>query len=87
MGKNWIEETFHTKKAVIGLVHMQPLPGDPYYDEKGGMEKVIEMARHDVRCLQEGGVDGLLFSNEFSTPYLSKVGPETVAAMAYVMGA
>ena len=87
MEKNWIEETFHTKKAVIGLVHMQPLPGDPYYDEEGGMEKVIEMARHDVQCLQEGGVDGLLFSNEFSTPYLSKVGPETVAAMAYVMGA
>ena len=42
MGKNWIEETFHTKKAVIGLVHMQPLPGDPYYDEKVH-GKVIEM--------------------------------------------
>lgn len=24
---NWIKETFKTDKAVIGLVHMQPLPG------------------------------------------------------------
>ena len=84
---NWIEETFKTKKAVIGLVHMQPLPGDPQYDDKGGMKKVIDLARKDVLALQKGGVDGLLFTNEYSTPYLSKVGMETVAAMAYVMGA
>lgn len=87
MNKNWIEETFKTKKAIIGLVHMQPLPGDPYYDKKGGMQKVIDMAREDVKALQAGGVDGLLFTNEFSTPYMAKVEFETVAAMAYVMGA
>lgn len=86
-GKSWIEETFKTKKAVVGLVHMQPLPGDPGYDKEGGIEKVIEMARQDVIALQEGGVDGLLFTNEFSLPYLSQVKPETVAAMSYVMGA
>lgn len=85
--KNWIKDTFKTQKAVIGLVHMQPLPGDPEYDKVGGMEKIIEMAKQDVIALQEGGVDGLLFTNEFSLPYMSKVGYETVAAMAYVMGA
>ena len=85
--KSWIEETFKTKKAVIGLVHMQPLPGDPGYDTEGGIDKVIRMAKEDVIALQEGGVDGLLFTNEFSLPYMSKVGYETVAAMSYVMGA
>lgn len=85
--RKWIKDVFKTDKAVIGLVHMQPLPGDPYYDPEGGMEKVIRMAREDVIALQNGGVDGLLFTNEFSTPYLNKVNPETVAAMAYVMGA
>ena len=84
--KTWIEETFKTKKAVIGLVHMQALPGDPYYDAEGGMDKVIKMAQEDVIALQEGGADGLLFTNEFSLPYISKVGYETVAAMSYVMG-
>lgn len=83
----WTEEIFGTDKAIIGLVHMQPLPGDPEYDAAGGMEKIIRMAKEDVIALQNGGVDGLLFSNEFSMPYLDKVEPETVAAMAYVMGA
>lgn len=84
---DWIKKTFNTKKAVIGLVHLQPLPGDPEYDKEGGMEKIIRMAKEDVISLQNGGVDGLLFTNEFSSPYMSKVGHETVAAMAYVMGA
>lgn len=86
MGKTWTEEIFKTKKAIIGLVHMQPLPGDPEYDAQGGMDKVIELARKDVLALQEGGVDGLLFTNEFSIPYQGEVEKETVAAMAYVMG-
>lgn len=29
-----------------------------------------------------GGVDAVMFSNEFSLPYLTKVRPETTAAMA-----
>ena len=56
--------------SLIHILHMQPLPGDPYYDQEGGMQKVIDMARADVLALQEGGVDGLLFTNEFSTPYI-----------------
>ena len=59
----WTEEIFGTKKAVIGLVHLQPMPGDPKYDEEGGMEKVIRMGLEDVEALQDGGVDGLLFTN------------------------
>ena len=50
------------------------------------MEKVVECARHDLLALQNGGVDGVMFSNEFSLPYLTKVRPETVAAMARVIG-
>lgn len=82
----WTEEIFGTKKAIIGLVHLQPLPGDPEYDAVSGMEKIVEMAKEDVIALQNGGVDGLLFTNEFSMPYLQKVDDETIAAMAYVMG-
>lgn len=83
----WTEEIFGTKKAVIGLVHLQPMPGDPQYDEEGGMEKVIRMGREDVEALQAGGVDGLLITNEFSLPYLGTYDSATLAAMAYVLGA
>lgn len=83
---NWLTETFHTVKPIIAMCHLQPLPGDPYYDEEGGMDKVVELARKDLHALQEGGVDGIMFSNEFALPYLTKMEPITLAAMAYVIG-
>ena len=82
----WMEELFGVKKPIIAMCHLQPLPGDPHYDAEGGMEKVIDCARKDLHALQDGGVDGIMFSNEFSLPYLTKVEPVTVAAMAYVIG-
>jgi membrane complex biogenesis BtpA family protein len=36
--------------------------------------------------LQAGGVDAVMFSNEFSLPYLTKVEPVTVACMARIIG-
>ena len=39
------------------------------------MEKVIDYARQEFLDLQEGGVDAVMFSNEFSLPYLTKVNP------------
>ncbi len=83
---NWLEETFHVKKPIIAMCHMQPLPGDPYFDEEGGIEKVVECARRDLIALQNGGVDGVMFSNEFALPYLTKMEPITLSAMAYVIG-
>jgi membrane complex biogenesis BtpA family protein len=50
------------------------------------MEYVVEMARKDLRALQDGGVDAVMFSNEFSLPYLTDVKTETVAAMARIIG-
>jgi membrane complex biogenesis BtpA family protein len=82
----WIKEVFGTLKPIIAMCHFQALPGDFYYDEKGGMDKVVELARHDLLALQEGGVDAVMFSNEFSLPYLTEVRPETTVAMARVIG-
>lgn len=83
---NWMKELFQVEKPIIAMCHLQPLPGDPNYDETAGMEKVIECARHDLHALQDGGVDGVMFSNEFSLPYLTKMEPITLAAMARVIG-
>lgn len=82
----WIEELCGAKKPIIAMCHLQAMPGDPYYDQAGGMKKVLDMARHDLLTLQKGGVDAIMFSNEFSMPYLTKVRTETVASMAYVIG-
>ena len=82
----WTEEVLGVKKPIIAMCHLNPLPGDPYYDAKEGMKAVIDWARKDFHALQNGGVDAVMFSNEFSMPYLTKVETVTVAAMARVIG-
>lgn len=82
----WLKDVFGTEKAIIAMCHILPLPGDPYYDKGKGMEYVVEMTRKDLLALQEGGVDAVMFSNEFSLPYLTDVKTETVAAMARIIG-
>jgi membrane complex biogenesis BtpA family protein len=81
-----LEELFGVKKPVIGMCHLRALPDDPDYDESAGMEHVIECARKDLAALQSGGIDSVMFSNEYSVPYLTKVKTVTVAAMARVIG-
>lgn len=82
---SWIKELFQTEKPIIAMCHMQALPGDPGYDPVRGMEWIVEMARADLRALQDGGVDAIMFSNEASLPYLTKVQPITTACMARVI--
>jgi membrane complex biogenesis BtpA family protein len=73
-----------TVKPIIALLHLDALPGDPLYE--GNMEKVIEHARQDLTNLQNGGVDAVLFTNEFSLPYEGNVSAVTVASLAYIVG-
>lgn len=40
----------------------------------------------DLIALQNGGVDSVMFSNEFSLPYMTKVDTITVASMATAIG-
>ncbi|MBD2844341.1 BtpA/SgcQ family protein [Paenibacillus sp. IB182496] len=82
----WLKEIIGTEKAIIAMCHLQPLPGDPHYDADKGMAYVLEAARADLLALQRGGVDAVMFSNEFSLPYLTDVRTETVAAMARIIG-
>lgn len=83
---NWLKETFGTEKPIIAMCHFDALPGDPHFDEQRGMNGVVENAKRDFLALQEGGVDAVMFSNEFSLPYLTDVKTETVAAMARIIG-
>ncbi len=83
---NWLKQTFGAHKPIIAMCHLQALPGDPHYDREGGMSKVIELALQDLKNLQDGGVDAVMFSNEFSLPYLTTVKTATTAAMARIIG-
>jgi uncharacterized protein len=81
----WTEAIFNTSKPIIAMCHMKALPGDPGYDSEQGMAAIVEDARQDLLALQEGGVDAIMFSNEASLPYLTKVETITTASMARVI--
>lgn len=86
MSTKWTKEVLGTEKPIIGMCHFMALPGDPGFDKAGGMDAVICRARKEMLALQEGGVDAIMFSNEFSLPYLTDVHTETVASMARIIG-
>ncbi|HSG07474.1 MAG TPA: BtpA/SgcQ family protein [Longimicrobiales bacterium] len=72
------------RKALIGMVHLLPLPGAPRWG--GSMAKVLDRAMADADALASGGVDGILVENFLDAPFFAEgVPPETVAAMAAVV--
>lgn len=83
----WIDDMFGTEKPVIAMLHLDSLPGDPRYGFEGGdVATAVEHAKSDLDALQEGGVDGVIISNEFSLPYQRHMSFVTPATMAYVVG-
>jgi len=70
--------------AVIGMVHLLPLPGSPGFTRGGTAEvrRMLDRAARDAGSLLAGGCDALLVENMHDLPYLrGAVPPETVAAM------
>ena len=80
----WTHEMFGIEKPIIALLHLDALPGDPGYC--GSMDTVLDHARQDLIALQNGGVDGILFANEFSLPYQPVADIAVISAMAYIIG-
>ncbi len=70
-----------TPCALIGMVHLLPLPNSPKW--RGDLQAVFDRAERDAETLVKGGCHALLVENMHDTPYLrGHVAPETVAAMA-----
>jgi len=82
----WIKELFGTNKPIVAMCHLRAMPGDPAYSHEKGIPWIIENAVKNLKALQDGGVDGVMFSNEFSIPYVTKVDPVIVATMARLIG-
>jgi membrane complex biogenesis BtpA family protein len=71
---------FAREKALVGMIHLLPLPGSPRYADS--LEAVIERAVADAKALADGGMDGCLVENSGDVPFAAgPVGPETVATM------
>ncbi|MFB6266673.1 MAG: BtpA/SgcQ family protein [Halodesulfurarchaeum sp.] len=69
---------------VIGMVHLDPLPGSPRHGET--REAIRERALSDARTLEEEGVDGVLMENFGDTPYHPDSVPKHVVAELTAIG-
>src|SRR5437764_946687 len=68
-------------KLLIGVVHLQPLPGSPRW--RGDLPSVIHAALADALAYERGGAHALFIENFGDVPFTKDhVGPETIAAMA-----
>jgi len=73
-------DAWRDRRPVVGVVHVQPLPGSPRF--AGNLLAVAEAVRDDAAALVEGGVDGVIVENFGDAPfYPGSVPPGTVAHM------
>jgi uncharacterized protein len=74
-------------KVVLGMVHLRPLPGTPYYEE-GSLGRILDDAIRSARALHEGGAAGCLVQT-FDRVYRvdDDSDPARIAAMALIVRA
>ena len=82
-----LSSIFKAAKPIIGMVHLPASPGQPQFKSKPDLKALIESVKSDVKALQDGGVDGLLFCNESDLPYTTKVNSEVGAWTTFMIGA
>jgi membrane complex biogenesis BtpA family protein len=75
---------FGIEKPVIGMIHVEPLPGVPKYS--GNVKNIIDKAVNEALLYQSCGIHSLMIENMHDVPYLNKsAGPEITALMSIVL--
>lgn len=71
---------FHTRPAVIGMIHLPALPGAPGY--AGDLKTSARQAAEDAAVLASAGVDGIMIENFHDAPFFKDtLPPSTIAAL------
>jgi hypothetical protein len=85
VGGDAIRSLFGREKAVIGVVHLLPLPGSPRFDGEA-VEAIYQRGLDDARAYLEGGCDAVIVENHGDVPFAKPddIGPETSAHMSVV---
>jgi uncharacterized protein len=84
--KGIIQSLFGSPRALIGVVHVQALPGTPASDRS--VQAIAEAACDEARRYADAGYHGVMIENTHDRPYLRQVvGPEVTAAMAVIAAA
>jgi len=77
------DSLFKTKKVIIGMIHVDALPGTPKF--AGSVKAIVEKAKKEAKIYKDAGVDAIAIENMHDVPYLkNSVGSEITAAMSIV---
>ncbi len=71
------------KKMIIGMVHVDALPGTP--NNNYSISQIISQAVQEAKLYEQNGLDAIILENMHDVPYLNrKVGPEITASMTAI---
>src|SRR6188474_1603988 len=70
-----------TRKVVIGMLHLPPLPGSPRYIAASlGVDRITQSVLKDADTLADGGVHSLMLENFGDVPFYPGGVPAHVVA-------
>ncbi|NOZ46978.1 MAG: BtpA/SgcQ family protein [Chlorobi bacterium] len=74
---------FPEKKPIIGMIHLQALPGTPF--NKFSPKVIIEKAVEEAKIYLDYGIDSILIENMHDLPYLNRnIGHEITSLMSII---
>ncbi len=74
---------FKKDKSVIGMVHVQALPGTPKH--QFSVQQIIDLALEEALIYKKAGIDSIMIENMHDIPYLKNgVGHEVSTAMTLI---
>ncbi|MFH0946201.1 MAG: BtpA/SgcQ family protein [Planctomycetota bacterium] len=80
---SWFTKLFGTRLPLIGVVHLEPLPGSPA--GRLSVRRILERAQEDGRAYLRAGFNGLILENFGDTPFLSgPAEPHTIALLSRI---
>lgn len=69
------------KNIIIGAIHFPPLLG---YKNFPGFDIALNNALQDLKALEAGGVDAIIFENNYDIPHKIFVNPSIISSMTYL---
>ena len=78
------QKIFGNKKAVIGMIHLQALPGTPKY--AGSIDHIIQKALDEAHIYRQAGIDALMIENMHDVPYTKNDVGHEISSLAAVIG-
>ncbi len=84
MNTDKFSKLFSELKPLIGMIHVQALPGTP--KNHLSVREIATQAVKEAKILSKSGLQAIMLENMHDVPYLNReVGPEIVAALSRIV--